>query len=73
MIFSSLSRFGNGLEFPIFQFCDGFLLISRPAPDLVTICRFFEFNTSGFGTLWSKFTVFLFIILSSTIKQSSSE
>jgi hypothetical protein len=73
MIYSSLSGFWNGIKFLVCLFCDGLLLISRPAPDLVTICRFFEFNTSCFGILWSNFTVFLFIILSSTIRKSSSE
>jgi hypothetical protein len=47
--------------------------MSRPAPDLVTVCKFLEFLTSSLDTTCSRFTVFLGIIFSSTIRQSSRE
>jgi len=67
IIYSSLSGIGNGLDIPICPSCEGILLISHLAPNVVMICNLFEFNTSCFETAFRRFTFFFLVILSSTI------
>jgi hypothetical protein len=72
-MFSYLYIFGKRTTFPLSWSCQGVLIISLPALDLVTIFKFFELSTFSLDTICRRLGFFLVIILSITIDKYSSE